>query len=75
MSYLNTFASSSLAQYALKVRKIADNSWWVYRYEIGRSGDLGLHSRVVFFGRSEAETEAWLKTQAEEARVYTLSDN
>lgn len=75
MSYLNTLACSSLAQYALKVRKIADNSWWVYRYEIGHYGDLEQHARVVFFGRSEAETDAWLQAQSEEARVYMLSDN
>lgn len=75
MTYFNALPKNSLAQFALKVRQVAENSWWVYRYEIGRRGDLIPSSRVVFFGRTQEETELWLKRQAEEATIYMLSDN
>ena len=75
MTYANTLLSSKFVQFALKVRQVSDHSWWVYRYEIGRRGELSQASRVVFFGRNKEETDQWLQRQSEEATIYMLSDN
>lgn len=75
MTYANPLQTYNSIQFALKVRQVAENSWWVYRYEIGRRGELSQFSRVVFFGRNREETEQWLQRQSEEANIYMLSDN
>lgn len=75
MTYANTLITSKLVKFALKVRKVDEKSWWVYRFEIGRRGELSQCSRVVFFGRSKEETDQWLQRQSEEATIYMLSDN
>ncbi|WP_370277683.1 hypothetical protein [Pontibacterium sp.] len=54
---------------------MGENSWWVYRYEIGRNGKLSQKSRVVFFGNSRAEADQWIERQKEEATIYMLSGN
>lgn len=75
MTSQNPFRPISLIQFALKVRQMGENSWWVYRYEIGRNGKLSQTSRIVFFGESEQEAERWIQRQQEEATIYRLSDN
>ncbi len=75
MTTQNLFRPANLIQFALKVRQIAEDSWWVYRYEIGRSGKLHPKSRVVFFGQSQDEANSWIARQKEEATIYVLSDN
>lgn len=75
MTIMNTYSPITPIQCVLKIREIAENSWWVYRHEIGRNGTLKAISRVVFFGRSRDDAEQWIEGQRQEATVYLLSDN
>lgn len=75
MISLNSSHPAALVYFALKVRQIAENSWWIYRHEIGRNGKLSATSRVVFFGHSRGDADQWINRQKEEATVYVLSDN
>ncbi len=75
MTSSNSFRPAALIHFALKIRQIADNSWWVYRHEIGRNGTLSITSRVVFFGHSREDADLWIDRQREEATIYMLSEN
>ncbi len=75
MTSNNPFRPAVLIQFALQVTQMGENSWWVYRYEIGRNGKLSQKSRVVFFGNSRAEADQWIERQKEEATIYMLSGN
>ncbi|WP_372600303.1 hypothetical protein [Amphritea sp.] len=75
MKNSNTFSTVNMMQCALKIKKIAADSWWVSRYEICGNGLLKPVSRVVFFGRSRDDAERWIETQRQETTVYMLSDN
>lgn len=74
MSIQNPDRLFSPIQCVFKVRQIAADSWWVYRYEIVRGGELSRRSRVVFFGQSEADVEAWLGSQRKTTLFCQMDD-
>ncbi|WP_299197641.1 hypothetical protein [uncultured Amphritea sp.] len=75
MKNFNSLLAIKTVQCALKIKKMAADSWWVYRHEIGGNGTLKPISRVVFFGRSREDVERWIEIQRQETKVYMLSDN
>ena len=66
--------NSTQVPYALKVRQLNEKSWWVYRYEIGRRGELAPMPRVVFFGTNKAQTQAWLDKESQATRAFLLPE-
>ncbi|MCV6612179.1 MAG: hypothetical protein OIF55_15505 [Amphritea sp.] len=46
-----------------EVVEMASDSFWVYRRTIGFNGAMSATARVVFFGRSREQVEAWMATQ------------
>lgn len=75
MKNANALLAINTLQYALNIKQMAADSWWVYRHEISGNGTLKPMSRVVFFGRTQDDVERWVDTQRQEATVYMLSDN
>lgn len=75
MTQSNLFSQINSIQYALKIREINSESWWVYRHQIGPEGIVSPLSRVVFFCTSLSAAKEWVERQKQEKYVYVLSDN
>jgi len=74
MTTMSAFRTFEPVKYVHKIRQMAENSWWVYRQEIGQMGRLQGMPRVVFFGRSQQQVENWMEKQREEM-IFVLSEN
>ena len=74
MTSMNAFRPLAPMHFVHKIREVAENSWWVYRQEIGQMGRLQGMPRVVFFGRSQQQVENWMEKQREEM-IFVLSEN
>ncbi|MBB1487839.1 hypothetical protein [Oceanospirillum sediminis] len=50
-------------QFALKIRQFAEDSFWVYRYDMGHNGFLKPVPRIVFYANDLASAEQWIEKQ------------
>lgn len=57
------FQAFSAQRSVFKIREVDENSWWVYRYEIGFHGVQAPIPRVVFFARDKQKAQTWIDVQ------------
>lgn len=60
---MSTFNPITPVQFALKIREMASDSWWVYRHEMGQQGFINPVPRIVFYAQNEEAAQAWVEQQ------------
>ncbi|MGB2129991.1 MAG: hypothetical protein ACPHXW_01110 [Marinobacterium sp.] len=53
------------ADHCFTIKQVDSDSWWILRSDLPRYGRRSSMPRVVFFGNSEAQINAWLDAREE----------
>lgn len=65
----------SPVRFALKIRSFAQDSYFVYRYEMGHHGLLNPVPRIVFYAACQEQAQQWVIQQQKRAPgCVTLHD-
>lgn len=72
---MSTYNPISPVRFALKIRQFAQDSHWVYRYEMGHHGLLNPVPRIVFYAQNAEDAQRWItQQQSREKGCVTIAD-